>query len=459
MYGPREAGAADADATQLGAAGGDVVGSPVTGVLEGLGVKSLPAPATVELPAGLPALPDLPALPVLPTIDPMMLLKPITDLLGVFGTGLLGGAPGGDPSATHQQIAGLLENGVGVLLNAASSLDGGWLGQAATAAITAATRTAGESGVVAAQGAGMSMDLQAAAAVVATGALQLQGVVVKTAGLLSAALPAIATPPGQIAALGIAAEGLAEGLAVVAATRAQLVAPTAHMAANGTPVPVTGVPGGDVFGTAATLLQSALPLVQAGAQLATSLLSGTGLPSNEPETRIGDQTSPAPGAAAPCPTTCEKSGAATSGTGTGATSTGAPKPGAGGPTVKAASAVSGGAPTTGGVPTAVGVSAPAPSPLADCPTTTNAVTASTSTVSAGGPQMTAAGTGTALPMAPVATAAARPTDVARTVPAVPATVSEQPDDAGRLSAMTAESFDFDVALALGLGDHDLAGSA
>lgn len=449
-------------------AGGAVAGVEATGdcesgggdaeVLGGFSVQPLPAPATVDLPTGLPDLPGLPPLPVLPAIDPTMLLTPITDLLGVFGTGLLGGAPGGDPAATHQQIAGLLDNGVGVLLNAVSSLDGGWLGQAATAAIAAATRTAGESGAVATQGAGMSMDLQAAAAVVAAGAMELHGVVVKTAGLLSAALPAIATPPGQIAALAIAAEGLTEGLAVVAATRAQLVGPTAHMAANGAPVPVTGAPGGDVFGTAATLLQSVLPLVQSGAQLATSLLSGTGLTSDRPDVPTGEQEGPiapdpAASPAAACPTTCERSATATPGTAAAGAGTGAPPRPGGGPTMTTAAAVAGGQPSA----VATGAPAPAPSPLADCPTTTNAVTSGSSTVGAGGPQTAAAGTAPALPVTPVA--GARSADVVRPVVAVSAAATEQPTDIDRLAAMTAESFDVDVALALGLGVQDLAGSA
>ncbi|MBM7369357.1 hypothetical protein [Gordonia hydrophobica] len=435
----------------------------VDGAPSTLGGESLPAPSPAPAPWTLPELPDLaalldlPPLPVLPTVDPTLLLKPITDLLGVFGTGALGAAPGGDPAVAHQQIAQVLEDGVGTLLRAAQSLDGSWLGQAATSAITAATRTAGESGVVAAQGTGMSVNLQAAAAVVAAGALELQGVVVKTTGLLSAAMPAIATPPGQIAALAIAAEGLAEGLAVVSATRAQLIAPTAQMTATGAPVSVTGVPGADGFGTAAKLLESVVPLVQAGAQFATSLLAGVapgdGVPVTDPST--SDQPTSTTPVATTCPATCDKTTATNGATNTAATGTTAgTRPSGAAPVVKAASTVS-------SVPATPGVSAPAPAPLADCPTTTNASTVPAATTSSAAPQMTAVGADTAMPMAPLAATGARPSDTARPITVTPAATapSDQPVEAEWLTRMTAESLDLDVALALGIGDQDLAGSA
>ena len=58
------------DATPLG----PILDRPVGEVLAGLGLPPIPQ---------LPALPPMPGLPPLPTIDIGMLLKPITDLLGL----------------------------------------------------------------------------------------------------------------------------------------------------------------------------------------------------------------------------------------------------------------------------------------------------------------------------------------------------------------------------------------
>lgn len=437
-------------------------GSATAHALPGLPVlPALPQlPALPPLPslADLPGLLGLPALPALPALDLTMLLKPITDLLGTFGTGQLGGSSSGNPGQVHQQLAQSLESGVTTLLGAVKSLDGGWAGQGAMSAITAATKTAGEAATVATQGLGMSVDLQAAAAVVAAGFAELQGIVVKTAGLLAATAPTIVTPPGQIAALGIAAEGLAEGLAVVTATRAQLLAPTANMATNGTPVPVTPIPGpggGDGFATAAKLLESALPLVQAGVGMLSTVLGGTGTPPGPTGPTSGDPTSPTtPGTTVPatstCPPSCEK---------------GSPTPTPGTPKAGAPASPVPGASPTAGAPTpsvpAATLSAPTqpPAPLADCPSTTNASVTTTQPAPANAVQVSAAGTGASGPMAPMTPVAARSgTELPRTVPA--ATLSVDPDPQAspiapdELTALTSQSLHFDVALALGLGDAD-----
>ncbi|MGB3605136.1 hypothetical protein [Gordonia sp. (in: high G+C Gram-positive bacteria)] len=422
--------------------------------LDGLAEPVLPTPPTFP---ALPSLSDLPGIPVLPAlplpmVDPTLLLKPITDLLATFGTGQLGGSPTGDPAQAHQQIAQVLDSGVGTLLKAVQSVDGAWAGEGATSAIVAATRTATEAAAVAMQGTGMSVDLQAAAAIVAAGAAELQGIVVKTAGLLSATLPAIATPPGQIAALGIAAEGLAEGVAVVSATRAQLIAPTASMTANGAPVPVTGVPNasGDGFQAVAKVLESMLPLVQAGLSMVTSAVSGSGVGATQVGPS-GDRPgigAPAAVPAAPgsCPPSCEST----------APTAGAPK------TSPAAASTS--TAVAGEVPAAVQAPAPPQTPLADRPMTSNATVATAQPASASALQVS--GAGATAPVAPMAPMAARHSaDAGRPAPVFTPSPSLAADSAassaaepGALTALTAESLNFDVALALGLGDHDYAGS-
>lgn len=416
-------------------------------LLDSLGVDGLPAE-----PVDVTPIPALPSLPTIPGLDPMMLLQPIVDLLGTFGAGALGGDAAAGAASAHRQIAHVLSGGIDALLGAGRSFDGQWLGQAATSAITAAIRTAGESGLLAAQGTGMSADLHVAGGIVVAGALQLQGVVVKTAGLLAAALPTIVTPPGQIAALAIAAEGLAEGLAVVGATRAQLVAPTASMSANGTPVPITGVPGGDGFGAAAKFLESALPLVQAGAQMATSLLAGVGVEAGADGSLPGDQRgtqAAVPAATGVCAPNCDR-GTPTAAAAGAQPSTAAPTSGS----------PAGAKPAAGG--TAVGAPAPEPTPLAERPTTTNAAVIGPSSGAAHAVQMTSAGTGSAMPVAPMAPAMTRAASEApRAALPIPVatTAADTPAESEWLTVLTAESRDFDVALALGLDTQDLAGSA
>ena len=132
-------------------AGGDEASTVgVADVLANLGITPFPAPAQVQTPSDSGATDPIAAVTAaLPALDCTALLKPITDLLATFGTGKLGG--GSNPATTHLDIAGILENGVSSLLGAAKSIDLSWLGQAATSAVTTAVRTAGESGLVAAQ--------------------------------------------------------------------------------------------------------------------------------------------------------------------------------------------------------------------------------------------------------------------------------------------------------------------
>ncbi|MFT4088389.1 MAG: hypothetical protein QM658_14790 [Gordonia sp. (in: high G+C Gram-positive bacteria)] len=261
---------------------------PVDEVLADLGVKGLDLGGLGLEPGAhgggqsLPALPTsigIDDLPALPALDPMALLKPVTDLLSAFGTGKLSSAQGGDPATSLQGIAETLQTGMSTVSAVLRAVDGLWSGQGGTAAATKSATAAANSGALATQGTAMSVDVDAALAIVGAGLASLQGVVVKTAGLIATTMPAIMTPPGQLAALGFAAEGLAEGAAVVAATRAQLTAPTAAMTAHGAKVPVTAAPTGTVspLATAANALDAAAPLVSAGTQVATGLLSVSGL--------------------------------------------------------------------------------------------------------------------------------------------------------------------------------------
>lgn len=248
----------------------------------------------------LPAAPELPAL-ALPALDSVALLEPINRLLGTFGTGVLPGG-GADPVSMLTGLADTLEAGAGAAAAALGALDGLWTGESGPAAAAKSAIAAGNGTALAAQGTAMAGDVQAGLAVVAAGLGQLQAVAVKTAGLLAATMPVIMTPPGQAAALGLAAEGLAEAMAVVAATRAQLAAPTAKLAVDGVPIAVTVPPL--TPGQLGDLITAGMPLVCAGLQAAAALADAAGAGPDEQAGAVGPDgpsaaSSLAPAALAP----------------------------------------------------------------------------------------------------------------------------------------------------------------
>jgi len=240
---------------------GPVLDAPVSQVLAGLGLPPLPQ---------LPPLPPLPGLPPLPTIDVGQLIQPITDLLGGFGSGDLG-AGGVDPTSFLDGISQALDLTMSMGSAALQALDGLWSGQGAVANSAKNAQAASDSAALGAQATGIRANTTTAAAIVGAGLAAVQGVVIKTAGLIAGAGPALLTPPGQAFALGAAADGLAEATAIVVATRAQLTGPTAGVAAAGTPVPVSGAPTG-----------AASPLAVAGA-----LLDGIGKPLSALTSQVG----------------------------------------------------------------------------------------------------------------------------------------------------------------------------
>lgn len=444
-----------------------ILDTPVTDVLSDLGLPAFDSPPAV----GVPDLSDLglPAFPALVGIDPTALVKPIVDLLGTFGSGSLSGA--GDPTASLGSLADLLQSGASTLQGAISSVGADWAGQAATAAIGTAARTVGQSQQIAAQGTAMAADVQSAATIVGAGLVQLQGVVAKTVGLLTAAAPTLVTPAGQVAALGIAAEGLTEGLAVVAQTRAQLAAPTAHISAVGTPVAVSDAPSGISGDALSTVVQQAGPLFDAGVAFVGSALGvggeATGGGSTSGQANVADPSAPtaAPptAAGASCCAPCDRTTTPTTGSPSTAASTMQST------SVRPASlAVPAGATGASGAvpsPSTPGVGQ-TPIELADRPVTSNASTAgggAEPTATAVQAAHSASGTG-GVPMAPMAsTGAARPVDgTGLKLTASPATVDAPTtvadDPVGELAALLAQPYGSDVELRLDAGHTDLVGS-
>ncbi|WP_307797018.1 hypothetical protein [Williamsia soli] len=248
---------------------GPILDTPVSQVLADLGLPGLPE---------LPAVPPLPGLPPLPPLDLSVLIKPITDLLGGFGTGDLGGGDI-DPTMILEGLSQILEMSMGMGSSALKALDQVWTGQAAAATTVKGAQAGADTAALSTQGGVMSIDTQAAAAIVGTGLSLVQGIIAKTIGIIAASAPILVTPPGQALALGVAAEGLAEATAVVTATRAQLLAPTSHMVMNGQPVPVTGAPaaGPSPFSIASTVLDGVgKPMVTGVGKLGTMTSSAGG---------------------------------------------------------------------------------------------------------------------------------------------------------------------------------------
>ncbi len=229
----------------------------VADVLAGHGLPSLPA-----LPTPLPP----PGLPALPTVDLQALLKPLTDLLGCFGTGDLTSAEV-DPAAVFAGLAKVLEVTTTMSADALDALDTLWTGAASAAAVDKSTQISADTRAVSAQSMRISVDVAAAADIVAAGAARVACIVAATVGKVAGALPLITTPAGQTAVLGFVADGLAEATAAVAATRSELLGPTGALRMDGTSVPITEAPvpglgvGGSPLRMVSTLLRDLSPIL------------------------------------------------------------------------------------------------------------------------------------------------------------------------------------------------------
>ena len=263
---------------------GPILDRPVSEVLAGLTLPTLPQ---------VPEVPPLPGLPTLPTLDLSALLKPLTDLLGGFGTGNLATASV-DPTALFTALSGVLDTAVSTSSGALKVASQVWDGQGSQAAIVKNVKVTADTTAVSKQGTTMSIDIQAAAAIVGTGLAQVEGIIAATVGKIGATLPIIVTPAGQGLALGFAVEGLSQAITVVTATRAQLLGPTANMNLNGLKVRVTNVPGikgVNPFSVAGSVVDTVTPVVGAVKQMPTNLTTP-----NTPTTTktVPTTTTPAP---------------------------------------------------------------------------------------------------------------------------------------------------------------------
>ncbi|ETA06715.1 hypothetical protein V525_11350 [Gordonia alkanivorans CGMCC 6845] len=248
---------------------GPILDRTVADVLGGLGLPPLPV---------LPPLPPMPGLPPMQPPDLDMFIKPITDLLGGFGSGDLSGA-GFDPTIIFDSLTKVLETSMTMGQSALKLADQLWAGQGAVGAATKTAEAGTNSTALAAQGSGISIDTKMAAAIVAKGLAVVQGIVAATVAKISALVPVIMSPAiavGLSTAAVVAGAGLELATAAVAVTRAELLAPTTAMTANGAPVAITGAPtagaGQSPFALAGSVLDVVSPAVSTATELPSTLM-------------------------------------------------------------------------------------------------------------------------------------------------------------------------------------------
>lgn len=181
-------------------------------------------PAGLGLP-GLPPLPEDPVgsllnglcLPALPGVDTLM--KPMLDLLGGFGTGVL---PAFDPTAILEQSSQIIELAMQTAVGALHTVDQVWQGRAAHAAQAAGHRAHAEGRETSEHGIDIAGLTNKAAATVARGNAELTAVAQSFAAEAAGLAPVILTPPAQTALIAAATEHLGQAVTIVNATRAEL---------------------------------------------------------------------------------------------------------------------------------------------------------------------------------------------------------------------------------------------
>ncbi|MFC8043063.1 hypothetical protein [Nocardia sp. NPDC057353] len=190
--------------------------------------------ATDAAAAPLPALPADPvgallnglALPALPGVD--LLMKPILELLGSFGTGVLGAF---DPTAILSASSQAIETAMQVAKGSLTTVDQLWQGQAARNAQVAGQQAQNQGTETSTRGVDIAEITQRAAAVVQQGNAQLLGIASSLATQAVALAPVIVTPPAQATLMATATEHLGRAVTVANTTRGDLAGKTAELTA------------------------------------------------------------------------------------------------------------------------------------------------------------------------------------------------------------------------------------
>ncbi|MET8799060.1 hypothetical protein ABZV91_21950 [Nocardia sp. NPDC004568] len=270
------------------AAGGGVpagAGAAAAGATPAAAAPALPADPVGALLGGA-------ALPALPGID--VLFQPIRDLLGSFGTGVIGAL---DPTAILSRSSQIIEVAMGVGKSSLTAMGQVWESDAAQTAQTAG-QEANNSGLQTSQrGIDIAALTQAAAAVVQQGNAQLSTIATSFLGQAVALAPVVMTPPAQTALIASATEHLGQAVIVANATRGDLAGKTAEL--GGMVQNLLGVDGQKAAEAAQSVAQSVgEPIMQQAQSLASdtsALESALGSGDDPAATTLAGLNSGSPG--------------------------------------------------------------------------------------------------------------------------------------------------------------------
>lgn len=222
-----------------------------------------------------------------------LLARPIIDLLGAFGTGVV---PSGGPADVLRLSAGALESVHGVGRAAVSELASTWSGPAATAAIALAEQTHTSAVGLSEHGNEISVIVDRACEKVLAGLAELETIAQSFVSIATAAAPMIFTPPGQSMLIAAAIEHLQRALAVVARVRGELAVHTAEITAFTSPPPVPESAGTAPHPTS-TVPASALP--NPGDEFAQNFIKTVSASSSPVMDNASSHVSTAPATASP----------------------------------------------------------------------------------------------------------------------------------------------------------------
>ncbi|MCA1006358.1 C40 family peptidase [Rhodococcus hoagii] len=215
-----------------------------------------------------------------------VLARPVVDLLAAFGSGAL---PGGSPAASLRAASDAIDTAHALGRTGISELGGVWTGVAADAANAKAESTQSASVQLSDRGREIATVVEAASECVRAGNAELAAILQSFLSLASSALPALATPAGQMMLIGAAVEHLGRALTVVERVRGELAVHTAKIVELTAPDPVPA--------DARTVVASAgMPVAAPGApqaDVAGRVLSAfTSSPSGSFGSSVGDAASP-----------------------------------------------------------------------------------------------------------------------------------------------------------------------
>ncbi|MET0315639.1 MAG: C40 family peptidase [Rhodococcus fascians] len=164
-----------------------------------------------------------------------VLAKPITDLLGGFGSGII---PAGGPADVLRSSSRALDSVQSIGRSAIGELAATWSGPAATAALDLAGQVQTSAIGLSEHGDEIAAVVDRACDKVQAGLVELHGILQSFVTVATTAAPVLFTPAGSTMLIGAAIDHLQRALAVVARVRAELAGHAAEIGAYAAPPPV-----------------------------------------------------------------------------------------------------------------------------------------------------------------------------------------------------------------------------